>query len=235
LSGRLPRLGLIVPSGNAVVETDLQRAFAGAATVHATRMDAGTDCTPEAHASMNEGIVAAAGLIGAVHPDFVAYACTSGGFENGVDGDRLIVETVAGVAGAAAVSATGAILESLAALGARRLRVASPYLGSLTEELAALLRGEGFEVVGAESRGHVLNDDIGAETPEEIAGFALAALEPGLDAVVLPCTNWRAFEAAAEIERRSGVAVVTSNLALAAAASRRLGIPATGGLRALAA
>lgn len=235
MSGALPRIGLIVPSGNAVVETDFQRAFAGAATVHATRLDAGTDCTPEAHSGMNEGIASAAALIGAVRPALVAYACTSGGFENGADGDRRIVEAVAETAGASAVSATGAILESLERLGARRLRIASPYLDSLTDELAAVLRGEGYEVVGTESRGHVLNDDIGAETPDEIAEFVLAGLTPGLDAVVLPCTNWRALEAAADIERRAGTAVVTSNLALVAAAASRLGIPAAvGGLRALA-
>jgi maleate isomerase len=225
LSRRPPRIGLIVPSGNAVVETDFHRALGGIATIHATRLDAGTDCTPEAHAGMNEGIAAAARLIGAVAPASVAYACTSGGFENGAAGDRAIVAAIAEAAGAPTASATGAILAALRAADARRVVVVAPYTRELTGTLADVLRGEGFDVAGTRCRGHVRNDDIGAETPEEIAAFASADVPDGVDALVLPCTNWRAFEAAEEIERRTGVVVVTSNRALTAAARDHITTP----------
>lgn len=211
-----PRIGLIVPSGNAVVERDLGDLFRGSASVHAARMDAGALCTPAAHERMNEGIDLAARQISAIRPAEVAYACTSGGFERGLDGDREIVSRVAAITRAPAQSATGAIITALGVVSARRVAVVSPYLPELGEQLSGLLRSLGHEVIGTVSLGLERNDDIGAQSPEDIAAFALAAAPAEADTLVLPCTNWRVVEAIPIIEASSRAVVVSSNSALAA-------------------
>lgn len=216
MSARLPRIGTIVPSGNVVVETDLNTCFRGTATVHATRLDAGSLCTADAHRSMNASLDEAARLIGAVHPDAVAYACTSGGFELGLAGDSEIVARIGALSEAPAQSATGAIVAALRTIRARRIAIVSPYLPSLTAQLANVLAESGFAVVASASAGLTRNDDISAQTPADIAAFVLAHAPADVDAIVLPCTNWRAAEAIGAIEDLMAATVVTSNSALAA-------------------
>lgn len=80
---RRRRVGLIVPSVNAVIEPDFAAVGLSGISFHATRVML-RETTPEGLRAMNVGVEAAAELIASVTPDVVAFACTSGTF---IDGD----------------------------------------------------------------------------------------------------------------------------------------------------
>jgi maleate isomerase len=60
--------------------------------------------------------------------------------------------------------------------------------------------------------------------PEEVVAFASRVCRPDADALLCSCTAWRSVEAVAELERRTGKPVVTSNQASVWASFRALGL-----------
>jgi len=57
-----------------------------------------------------------------------------------------------------------------------------------------------------------------------VIAFASRVCRPDADALLCSCTAWRSLEAVAEIERRTGKPVVTSNQASIWMAYRKLGL-----------
>jgi len=57
-----------------------------------------------------------------------------------------------------------------------------------------------------------------------VVAFASRACRPEADALLCSCTAWRSLEAVAELERRTGKPVVTSNQASIWAAYHALGL-----------
>ena len=68
------------------------------------------------------------------------------------------------------------------------------------------------------------NQGINDQDPAVIVEFASKACHPDADALFCSCTAWRSMETAAELERRTGKPVVTSNQATVWATFRKVGI-----------
>ena len=68
------------------------------------------------------------------------------------------------------------------------------------------------------------NQGINDHDPEEVVAFASRVCRPDADALLCSCTAWRSVEAVAELERRTGKPVVTSNQASIWASFRALGV-----------
>jgi maleate cis-trans isomerase len=62
------------------------------------------------------------------------------------------------------------------------------------------------------------------QDPAEIADFAVRICRPDADAVFCSCSGWRAMEAAAEIEARTGKLAITTNQATIWRTLRTIGI-----------
>jgi maleate isomerase len=69
------------------------------------------------HETLREAVLA----LHAVEPEVLAYACTSGSFVGGVSGERAMCTAMSAAAGSLpAATTSGALLEGLAEIGARR-------------------------------------------------------------------------------------------------------------------
>ena len=62
----------------------------------------------------------------AVAPEVVAYACTSGSFVGGIAGERAMCAAMTRAGEVPSVTTSGALLEALAELGARRIALVTP-------------------------------------------------------------------------------------------------------------
>ncbi|MGG5812431.1 hypothetical protein [Falsiroseomonas sp. CW058] len=145
--------------------------------------------------------------------------------EDGAFQDRL-----SAAAGAPAILASRAIAEALAALGRPRLLLFSPYPGWLTERAERYWAAAGFGLMES----FKVSDTFRAYdlTPEEVAD-GLGRLSPPADcAVLISGTGAATLDAMEWMRDRVGAPMVSSNLACAFAACRRLGLPATEALRA---
>ena len=86
-------------------------------------------------------------------------------------------------------------------------------------------RGTGPERQGRLKRSADRADQgINDHDPEEVVAFASKVCRPEADVLLCSCTAWRSLEAVAELERRTGKPVVSSNQASIWAAYRAIGL-----------
>jgi maleate isomerase len=76
----------------------------------------------------------------------------------------------------------------------------------------ASLEHDGSEVIGIWGMGIDDNFQIAQVQPDEIVEFSISRISAkSADCVFISCTNLRAMEARAELQRKLGIPVLTSN------------------------
>lgn len=205
------RVGLLIPSPNTVMEPDFTHAFRGRATIHAARMYLRDPVTREGELQMlDEFVQPAARDIATLRPDVVVFGCTSAGSLLGAEADATLRRRLSELVSAPVVGIIDAIGQSLRQRGARRVSVFTPYVDDLNFPIAESLRAQGFQVQRITGLGLANVIDIGAIKPAQILEEAVKATVYGSDALVIPCTNFRALEVREEIAVRTGMDVVTA-------------------------
>jgi maleate isomerase len=229
------RIGLLVPSSNTTMETEVPALLRAREAVrpedtfsfHSARLRM-EDVTSERLRAMNEQTGRAATELADLRPDVVATACLVAIMAEGPGSHHAAEAEIEAVlererASAPVVSSAGALVDALHALGARRIGLVAPYLEELTRLVVAYLEDAGVEVA----------DAISLEVPDN---RAVAALDPrglddhwqrldlrGCDALVLSaCVQLRSLEVLEEVERRSGLPTVSAATATTWAILRAL-------------
>ena len=223
------RVGVLVPFTNTNLEPDLAMMLPEGYTLHSARMG-GYDADEIPDAGQMQGLGASDGLDGelrlllGVRPDEVLYGCTSATLAHGQGFDRDLATKIKVASGAVTVTAAGALVGALRALGVRRIGFASPYVAALNDDALGFLADEGFETVGRGEVAEALsNDGQGLLTPDDAFALGMQADAPEAEAIVLSCTDLRAAEAIARLEKATGKPVITSNQAMVFAMLRALG------------
>lgn len=157
----------------------------------------------------------------AVAPEVYAYGCASGSFVRGLGGERRLVEAMRAAGAPAAVTASGALHEAVATIGARRVAVVTPYTADLTACFAEFLTEAGIEVVGSAELG--LTGGVWTVPYSTTADLIRRADVTVADAVVVSCTNLATYDLIAPLETELGKPIVTANQALIWGALRRIG------------
>lgn len=228
------RIGVMVPSTNTTFEADFQMVAPRDVTIHGQRLWLTNDAAGEEGMNrMNAEVETGARYLATAKVDVIAYGCTTGSFYKGPGWDRDMIALMERVAGVPAVATAPSVVEALRFFGARRISVATPYPEWNNQQLRTYLAALGFEVLNVEGEPRAArsgNQGINDQDPEDVLAFAPGVCRPDADALLCSCTAWRSLEAVAEIERRTGKPVVTSNQASVWAAFRKAGIarPITG-------
>ncbi|MFE6508558.1 Asp/Glu/hydantoin racemase [Nocardioides sp. NPDC057767] len=159
--------------------------------------------------------------LSAAEPHVYVYACTSGSFVHGRHGERRLTAAMRRVGGAPAVTTSGAVLESLAALHVLRVAVATPYDATLAARFASFLAEAGIAVVSAGDLG--LGHHIWEVPYETTLDLVRAADTDAAEAVVVSCTNLATYDIIGRLEAELGKPVISANRATMEAALRLLG------------
>ncbi len=223
------RIGVLVPFTNTNLEADLAMVRPDGVSFHFARLG-GYD----ADEIPDDGQMAGLGetpldeplrLIAGVRPDLVMYGCTSATLTHGVQFDRDLAARIRADTGAKTVTAAGALIHALKALGARRIGFASPYVGAINEQAIAFLADAGIDTVNAAEVGKALdNYGQGELTPDEVFDLGRRANHADAEAIVLSCTDMRSLETIDRLEDALGKPVVSSNQAMLFEALEALGI-----------
>jgi maleate isomerase len=216
-------IGLIVPSSNLTMETELPRMLAAREqqdpgdrfVFHSARARM-QHVTPEQLRAMNAQAERAATELADARPDVVATACLVAIMAQGpgyhcTAEDTLTAALRAEGAEAPVVSSAGALLSGIAALGARKVAIITPYLKPLTQQVADYLEDAGVEVV----------DALSLEVPDNLA---VARLDPAdlrehwrkldlarADALVLSaCVQMPSLASIQPVEDEAGIPVLSA-------------------------
>jgi arylmalonate decarboxylase len=121
---------------------------------------------------------------------------------------------------------SGAIVDGLRAVGARRLAVSTAYTSEVNELLVLFLRQKGFEVRSLQSVGAAkLVGESAHATAQDICDLSIKAFGNAVraDGVLIVCGGLRTLDITMQIEKACGVPVVSSMPAALWAAVRLVG------------
>lgn len=216
-------VALIVPASNTTMEPDFHRELGEGLTISTWRIVLESVTREAEERMLAEELPRCLAGIRPTHPDLVVFGCTSAGALDGLSHDAGISEEIGRTTGAPVITVVASMVEQLAAVGANRVAVLTPYQDELTRSVASCVAEAGCDVAAALGMGISDNRAIGAVHPEAIADFVGAHMDGvEADTVFLSCTNWRAMEALEAIRAQLGVKVLSSNQVTLASVRRAL-------------
>ena len=217
------RIGLIVPSSNTTMETELPEMFARRAslspeerfTFHSSRMRMRA-VTAEELLAMDRDSGRCAVELSDAQIDAIAYACLVAIMSQGPPAHEIAEARLTKVASdegldIPVISSAGALLRGLAALGARRISIVTPYIPTLTQAVVSYIEDAGVEVVDAISLGVADNCAVGRLDSAELPAIATRLERSGCDAVVLSaCVQMPSLAAIPEAEAKLDLPVLSA-------------------------
>ncbi|WP_318152528.1 Asp/Glu racemase [Halomonas sp. M4R1S46] len=216
------RIGQIVPSSNTTMETEipaLLRAREAVAperfTFHSSRMRM-KQVTREELAAMDDESERCALELSDAAVDVMGYACLVAIMSRGRgyhrDSQRRLHEvSVANGQPAPVVSSAGALTEGLAALGARRVAIITPYMKPLTRMVVDYIEAEGIRVVDSIALEIPDNLEVGRRDPMALVDIVGRLDLREADAVVLSaCVQMPSLAAIQTVEDSLGLPVVSA-------------------------
>lgn len=224
-----PRVGLLVPSPNTIMEQDLNNGLDGLASVHTARMYL-VETTRDAEAEMlDRYLPQAVADIATMKPDVTVFGCTSAGALRGPEYDRELCADIATKTGATTISTIKAVSDAISDVGARRVAVLTPYVDELNLKIRESIEASGVEVLEIDGLGIVDGFNLAEPPAAEIATRAIRLIgKTNPDLLFISCTNFAGLAAADHIESMTGVPVMTSNRAVLRALRSTLARPDEG-------
>jgi maleate isomerase len=218
-TGSSYRVGLIVPSSNVTMETEIPaflrpyEAIEGVSfTFHGARMRM-KKVTAEALLAMDKEGATCAAYLADAQCDVLAYAClvavmVQGPRAHEAVAERLHAATVESGFGAPIVTSAGALVDEIKASGYRRISLIAPYLPELTKIVVKYIEeSAGVEVIDAISLSVSDNCEVGRLSQPNLVEVASTRLNTnGADAVVLSsCVQMPSLHALKPAEERLGL------------------------------
>jgi maleate isomerase len=217
------RIGLLVPSSNTTMETELPALFRAREqvrpeeqfTLHSARMRM-EHVTPEELRRMNAETARATRELADARVDLVATACLVAIMSQGVGHHHTAETEIREVLleceqDIPVVSSAGALVEGLRAMGARRISMITPYMQPLTTLVVEYVEDAGIDVCDTISLEVSDNIVVGRLDPRDLRQHWRQLELDGCDALVLSaCVQMPSLNVVEEIEDAAGVPVVTA-------------------------
>ncbi|GII23420.1 maleate cis-trans isomerase family protein [Planosporangium mesophilum] len=217
------RVGLIVPSSNTTMETEIPELlrrhgerYGTSFTFHSSRARLHT-VDAESLAKMVADSDRCADELGDAEVDVVGYACLvavmaqGNGAHVGIEERLQSVLTASRSAKATMTSSAGALVRTLTALGLRRVAVVAPYMPALTELVVGYLEDGGVSVADSVSLSVADNCAVGRLDPQNLPEHVKRLDTSGVDGVVLSaCVQMPSLPAVQAVEDALGLPVVTA-------------------------
>ncbi|HEX9125509.1 MAG TPA: hypothetical protein VF948_03850 [Methylomirabilota bacterium] len=234
--GKRGRIGVLVPPGNPTVEPEMYRMAPTGVSIHFARFDPGDDTREPGGAdgleertrAMLTGLAAPARAIAAVKPAVVVLAHTGVSYVNDFANEQALIDRLASLAGATAVTAARSIQLALEHLGVKKLALGTPYPETMSALGKAYWQAAGFKVVGYRRLEGVSN--IYDESEERAYRLAREADVADAEAVLVSGTGLPTIGMLDRLEQDLGKPAVTSMQASLWQALRLAGLgePVTG-------
>lgn len=182
--------------------------------------------TPDGYEAVLSDIPAAARTLRANGAQAVALMGTSLSFFKGAAFNQTLMETIISATGLPATTMSTAVIDGLRSLNATRLAVATAYNEEVNARLRAFLAESGFEVLAIKGLGIVQIACVDGVKQDDLLRFCVTVhrTAPQADGMLVSCGGLRTLEILEELERQTGVPVVSSTPHALRAGVRLLGL-----------
>lgn len=219
------RIGLIVPSSNTTMETEIPQLMArhaettgdtftfhsSRAVLHKVDQESLDRMVGQLDRCVNELVDA--------RVDALAYACLVALMAQGPGAHVGVEEKMDRIASErdtnpAISSSAGALVRGLEALGVRKVAILTPYVPALTEQVVAYLEAAGVRVTDAMSLSVSDNVEVGRLDPSKLPGLAAQMDLSDADAVIISaCVQMPSLPAIATAEQQLDLPVLSAGTA----------------------
>ncbi|MGF1477366.1 MAG: maleate cis-trans isomerase [Geminicoccaceae bacterium] len=206
------RIGLLVPTGNTVMEPEFQKWAPEGVSVHANRVYL-EDVTPDALLAMERETGMAAEGLRTCEVGVIAFGCTSGSFVGGPGYDRRLQMSIETATGISAITTTTAVLNAISSFGVSRIAMATPYTDEINRIEADFLAAQGIEVTAMAGGGLTETATIQRLEPSIAYKRAREVDNPAAELLFISCTGFRTAEIINALEADTGKPVVSANQA----------------------
>lgn len=234
------RVGLIVPSSNTTMETEIPRMLRAREaerpeerfTFHSSRMRM-MNVTPEELRAMNAQMGRCAAELADARCDVVTTACLVAIMAQGAGFHCTAEDQIREVlqeegAPAPVVSSAGALLKALEDLGARRVAMVAPYMRPLTKLVAEYIESSGMVVQDALSLEVSDNLEVRRLDPENLKEHWKKVDLSDCDALVLSaCVQMPSLSSIEPVEQACGLPVLSAATATTYCILQALELPTT--------
>jgi maleate isomerase len=228
------RIGLVVPSSNVTVETELpallDRHPSARFSFHGSRMRMQT-VSPEQLLAMNAQRERCILELGDAGVDAILYAClvalmvVGPGEHCRVEG-AVAEQLAAGDSPAAVRSSAGALCEALNALDARKIVLVTPYMRPLAQKVVDYIESEGIQVVDWRALEVADNAEVGCIPGDRVMEAARSLDRTDADALVISaCVQMPSLDVVEAAEQEFGLPVISAATAGAYSLLRALRLP----------
>jgi maleate isomerase len=228
------KVGLIVPSSNVTVETEMPRLLNRVAdtefSFHSSRMRMHA-VTPEQLRAMNAQRERCVMEIGDAGTDVVLYAClvaimaTAPGEHHDVE-FKVAEQLASGGSTTKVLSSAGALIRALSDLGAKRVALVMPYMEPLARTVVAYIENEGITVADWRALEVADNTDVGCIPGDRVMDAARSLNLTDVDALVISCcVQMPSLDLVQRAEDELGIPVLSAATAGAYTILRSLGLP----------
>lgn len=234
---KILRIGQIVPSSNVTMETEIPAMLNAhgarhgiAYTFHSSRMRMHNVTREELVAMNREGLRCIAELADA-EVDVASTACLVAHMAMGPGYHRTAQVELAAEAKrlgsrAAVMTSSGALIEGVQHLQAKRIALLAPYSDALTQAVVKYIEAEGIAVPHFANFRIERNSDVGRRDPMLLLEDVKRLDVRGVDAVVLSvCVQMPSLPAIHEAQRRLGIPVTSTAVCTVRGMLDRLGLP----------
>jgi maleate isomerase len=213
-STRTPiRLGMLTPSSNTVLEPATARLLAETPeiTAHFQRLRVlQIGLSPNLSAQFDSApMVQAAEFLADAKVHALCWNGTSGSWL-GLAADRALCAAATEATGIPCTTATLALHEALALLGAKRVALVAPYVAEIQDAIVAQLAAAGITTVAERHLDDPGNYSFADHTAARVDALVREVAAEKPDAIIINCTNFRGTEGAAMIEAETGIPVLDS-------------------------
>lgn len=134
----------------------------------------------------------------------------------GPAGDAELTDLLCRSTNLPVVTANGAVVDGLRAIGARTVIVVSPFIEARNREIQNFLQISGFKVPATKGLGLVQNIDFASQSPDAAFQLArgLAREHAEADAIYIACPRWPSVDIIAPLEADTGMAVIAAPAAM---------------------
>jgi len=219
--GNLARIGQLYPSGGLVDYEPQLMAPAGVQFL-TTRLPF-RSASLESDRRLADALEEHVQLLADAQVDLIVFNCTAASL---VIGPQVINARIHAATGIRSITTIEAVLAALAAVGAKRIALVTPYMAEVVAEEVAFLARFGFTVVAEKGRPCTNPIEQGELDPQGWIEIAASLNGCGADAMLLSCAGVQIAPVLPALERAFGGPVVTSNQALVWHALRTLNIKA---------
>jgi maleate isomerase len=218
------RVGLIVPSSNTTMETEIpamlrarQEVLPELFTFHSSRMRM-KEVTKEELVAMDKDSDRCALELSDARMDVMGYACLVAIMSMGlgyhrISQQRLHEVTAKNGAATPVITSAGALVDGLKAMNAKRVAIIAPYMKPLTRMVIDYIEHEGIEVIDSVSLEIPNNLEVGARDPKAPAELVKRLNTQGADVIVASaCVQMPSLASIEMIEQALGLPVVSSSV-----------------------